>query len=258
MPEQDLQSRTQAHYEEFPFDFMTKEDEARIRELQPVPFRDFIEQNVPKGTTVLEVGCGPGRGTLFMFEQQLDVTAVDLSPRTIEIARRRVPDVKFVLASVLELPFEDETYSVVVSDGVIHHTPDARKAFSELARVCKTGGLMYVGVYRRNRYYYYVYNWLGKPIRWLEKRRLGRWVVYGTMLPIYFLVHLVKSGGKRTWRGAKNFFYDYIITPQATFHTREEIESWGDEEEVNLVSYHEKIGNVHAFVFVKNGVPESR
>ncbi len=251
MLDHELQSRTQDHYESFPFDFMTKEDEERIRELQPAPFRKFIEEKIVPGTSVLEVGCGPGRGTLFMTRYGLQVTAVDLSPGTIEIAERRVPNARFVQASVMGLPFADESYPTVVSDGVIHHTPDARQAFRELARVLESDGLLYVAVYRRKRYYYFVYNWVGIPVRWLEKRTLGKWLIYGTLLPVYYFVHLIKSRGKRTWAGAKNFFYDYIITPQATFHTREEIEDWGSDEGLNLLSYHEKIGNVHAFVFAK-------
>jgi hypothetical protein len=38
-------------------------------------------------------------------------------------------------------------------------------------------------------------------------------LVDSTLPPIYYLVHLVKSRGRRTWHGAKSFFYDYIITP---------------------------------------------
>jgi len=39
---------------------------------------------------------------------------------------------------------------------------------------------------------------------------------------------LAKSGGKRSWVSGKTFFYDYIITPQATGYTREKIAEWGE------------------------------
>jgi hypothetical protein len=64
-------------------------------------------------------------------------------------------------------------------------------------------------------------------------------------------VHLLKSRGQRTWRGARNFFYDYIITPRATFHTREEIVQWGEESGLELLEYDPRVGNVHAFFFRK-------
>ena len=76
-------------------------------------------------------------------------------------------------------------------------------------------------------------------------------LIFGTMLPLYYGVHLLKTRGKRTWHGAKNFFYDYIITPRASFHRREEIEAWGRAAGLDLVTYEPNVGNVHAFVFRK-------
>jgi ubiquinone/menaquinone biosynthesis C-methylase UbiE len=176
---------------------------------------------------------------------------VDISFESLRLARRRAPGCRFVLASNLDLPFPDAAFDAVVSDGVIHHTPDAYRSFCELARILRADGLLYLGVYRRRRYYYYLYTCLGRPMRWLEQSGWGKALIYTTVLPLYYLVHLIKSRGKRTWRGAKNFFYDYIITPQATFHTREEIEAWGALNQLQLIDYDEHVGNVHAFVFRK-------
>ena len=111
---------------------------------------------------------------------------------------------------------------------------------------------MYLAVYRRHRYYYYLYTYLGRPIRWLQKRTWGSVLIHSTLLPLYYAVHLLKSRGKRTWQGAKHFFYDYIITPQATFHTYEEIAGWCQQNDLQIVDYEEHVGNVHAFVLKKN------
>lgn len=246
-----LQQQTQNHYNRAPFDFMTAEDEMNIRQMQPEPFRRFVDAHLNIGDRVIDVGCGPGRGTMFLACEKMDTFSLDLSTQSIALARRRAPASRFVCASNLELPFRDGCFDAVVSDGVIHHTPDPRRSFAENARLVREGGRMYVGVYRRNRYYYYLYTWLGGPIRWLESRGWGRALIYATILPIYYLAHLIKSRGKRTWNGAKNFFYDYIITPQATFHTKEEICAWAGEEGFELVEYDEHVGNVHAFVFRK-------
>ena len=113
---------------------------------------------------------------------------------------------------------------------------------------------MFVAVYNRRGYYYYFYTYLGVPIRWLEQYRIGRIMISASLLPIYYLVHLVKSKGTRTWSGAKNFFYDYIITPRASFHTREEIVSWGNEHYLTLLSYFPGPGNVHTFVLRKKSL----
>lgn len=246
-----LQKLTKAHYNDFPFDFLTEEDERNIEGLQPVPFLRFADSHLKQGMRVVEIGCGPGRATLFMARRGIDLLAVDISLGSLRLARRRGPEAEFVLASNLTLPLPDGVFDAVVSDGVIHHTPDAYRSFCENARILRSGGVMYVGVYRRKRYYYYLYTYLGRPIRWLERRTWGKAFIYATMLPAYYVAHLVKSRGKRTWYGAKSFFYDYIITPQATFHTREEITEWGRSNGLELIEYDKNVGNVHAFVFRK-------
>jgi ubiquinone/menaquinone biosynthesis C-methylase UbiE len=246
-----LQQQTRAHYEDFPFDFLTVEDERNIVNHQPPPFKRFVDAFLAPGSRVAEIGCGPGRGTLFMMQRDVDLLAVDLSPSSLRLARRRAPACQFVQATNLQLPLPDGFFDAVVSDGVIHHTPDAYRSFCENARILRPGGVMYLGVYRRKRYYYYVYTYIGRPIRWLEKRAWGKALIYATLLPIYYAVHFVKSRGKRTWRGVKNFFYDYIITPQASFHTSEEVLEWGRMNSLELMEYEEDVGNVHVFVFVK-------
>jgi SAM-dependent methyltransferase len=254
MDDRQLQGKTKGHYDDFPFDFLTQEDEDNIAALQPAPFLAFAENYLHPHTCTAEIGCGPGRGTLFMQNRGVDLFAIDLSMGSLRLARRRAANTAYVCATNLDLPFKTETFDAVVSDGVIHHTPDPRRSISELARILLPGGFLYLGVYRRNRYYYYVYTWLGRPIRCLEKFKVGSALINCTILPLYYLVHLFKSRGKRTWSGAKNFFYDYIITPQATFHTREEIEAWSREVALELLDYEENVGNVHAFVFKKISV----
>jgi ubiquinone/menaquinone biosynthesis C-methylase UbiE len=151
----------------------------------------------------------------------------------------------------MSLPFCAECFDVVVSDGVIHHTPNARIAFLESIRVLRSGGYLYLGIYNRRRHYYYIYTYAGPPIQWLAGSAAGRAALSMTLIPLYYLVHLAKSRGKRTWEGANNYFYDYIVTPQATFHTRKEITNWGDDLGLDLVKYDPSLGNVHVFVFRK-------
>lgn len=246
-----LQRRTAAHYDAYPFDFLTPEDEASIANMQPRPFLRFIQEHAQAGMKVGEIGCGPGRGTMYLVQNSLDVTALDLSRTSIALARGRAPDVGFVQGSNLDLPFADATFHLVVSDGVIHHTPDAYRAFVENVRVLKPGGHFYLGVYNRRRYYYYIYTYIGSLVRRIESVWLGRIAIYATLFPLYYVVHLLKSRGKRTIRGARNFFYDYVMTPRASFHTREEVAGWAAKSGLDLLTYDPSLGNVHVFVFRK-------
>jgi len=248
---QAMQRGTAAHYETHPFEFMTEDDAARIEVLQPVPFRQFVNRYLRAGDAVADIGCGPGRATVYLIAKGMNVTAIDLTLQSLRLARERGPAARFIQCSNLNLPFADGSFDAVVSDGVIHHTPDPYRALAANARVLRAGGHMYLGVYKRNRYYYYLYTYVGRPVRWLEHRAWGRALVNSTLLPVYYLVHLLKSRGQRTWRGAKSFFYDYIITPRATFHTREEIVQWGEAMGLELLEYDPRVGNVHAFFFRK-------
>jgi len=251
----ELHARTAGHYDAHPFDFLTADDEARIDEWQPRPFRRFVETTLRPGDGIGEIGCGPGRATLYLTRRGFAVSAVDLSAESLLLARGRAPAAAYVRATNLALPFADGAFDAVVSDGVIHHTPDPALAFRENVRTLKPGGHLYLGVYSRRGYYYWLYTYVGVPIRWLGKRMWGRCLVHATLLPLYYAVHLIKSRGRRTWRGARHFFYDYIMTPRASFHSRDEIAAWGDAAGLRLIDYDSYVGNTHVFVFRKNAEP---
>lgn len=245
------QQRTRRHYDGHPFDALTPEDELQPHSVQPRPFIEFCERHLRPPMSVAEIGCGPGRGTMYLAANGADVTAVDISAASLTRARKRAPGAGFVGATILALPFADGRFDLVVSDGVIHHTPDPRAAFAECARILRPGGHLYLGVYNRRRYYYYIYTYAGPPVRWLERSAAGRAALRLTLIPLYYLAHLVKSRGKRTWSGAENFFYDYMITPQASFHTREEVAAWADAFGLKIIKYDASLGNVHVFTFRK-------
>jgi SAM-dependent methyltransferase len=179
----------------------------------------------------------------------MDVYGVDISPTSLQLARARAPAAHYICASNMKLPIRDGAFDAVVSDGVIHHTAAADESFRENARLVAPGGYLYLGVYRRYRYYYYVYTYFGALLRWIANWRLGRYFIFCIFFLPYYAMHLLKSRGKRSWAGARNFFFDYFLTPRATFHTREEVCAWGTAAGLALLAYEPDIGNVHAFVF---------
>ena len=158
-----------------------------------------------------------------------------------------------MVATNLQLPMPDGVFDAVVSDGVIHHTPDPRRAFRENARVLKPGGHLYLGVYNRQGYYYYLYTYVGVPIRWLEKRAWGRSLVHATLLPIYYLVHLrqVPRQAHVARRRAFLLRLHHDAARIVPFEGRDR--DWGRAEGLDLLDYDPAVGNVHAFVFRKRG-----
>jgi 2-polyprenyl-3-methyl-5-hydroxy-6-metoxy-1,4-benzoquinol methylase len=101
-----------------------------------------------KGKLVLDVGCGMGRFAEVATRWGARVVGVDLSLAA-EVAARNLADRDFVAfqADVFNLPFAPESFDVIYSIGVLHHTPDCEAAVKALDRYLKPGGLLVVWLY---------------------------------------------------------------------------------------------------------------
>jgi ubiquinone/menaquinone biosynthesis C-methylase UbiE len=92
---------------------------------------------------VLEVAVGTGLN-LPLYPHDADVTAIDLSPEMLAIARRRATDLGRVLdlreGDAHELPFGNDTFDTVVCTYSLCNIPDIERAVSEMKRVLKSGG----------------------------------------------------------------------------------------------------------------------
>jgi ubiquinone/menaquinone biosynthesis C-methylase UbiE len=95
---------------------------------------------------VLEVGCGRGGFAIWLSKNapQFKITALDFSGAAIEIARETAAAegaaVEFVQGDAQALPFERESFDLVISCECMEHVPDPEKMACELARVLKPGG----------------------------------------------------------------------------------------------------------------------
>lgn len=100
----------------------------------------------------LDDGCGGGRYSLALKKLGCaKVTGVDVSPNSINFARSMNPfkrdEVAFVNASVLDLPFNNEYFDFVFSNGVLHHTYDTEQGLKEIFRVLKKKGRCWLYLY---------------------------------------------------------------------------------------------------------------
>jgi ubiquinone/menaquinone biosynthesis C-methylase UbiE len=99
------------------------------------------------GMLVLDAGCGCGRFSGVAESWGAQMVGVDLSPAGLDAAMQNAPEAGLVQASLLDLPFKDGTFDLAFSVGVLHHTPDPRAAFLEVARTVKVHGELAVWVY---------------------------------------------------------------------------------------------------------------
>ena len=113
-----------------------------------------------KDLAVLEVGCGLGTDGAQFAKAGANYTGIDLTDAAVDLARRRfelfqLPGT-FRVADAERLDFPDNTFDIVYSHGVLHHTPDTAAAVREIHRVLRPGGKAVVMLYHRDSYNYRV------------------------------------------------------------------------------------------------------
>lgn len=108
---------------------------------------------------VLDVGCGSGK----ILEALPEAVGVDLNFKSLRFRRRTNP--RLVNGDILALPFTDKIFGAVICSELLEHLPYDPRAFSELVRVLRPGGLLIVGTPDYGR-------WQWPFIEWWYKRLL--------------------------------------------------------------------------------------
>jgi ubiquinone/menaquinone biosynthesis C-methylase UbiE len=112
------------------------------------------------GVSLLEIGCGMGSDLLQFARGGALCTGIDLTPRSIEITRHRFAlydqKASLMISDSERLPFKSNSFDVVYSNGVLHHTPDTEGAIQEVHRVLRPGGVAKIMLYHRNSLNFWV------------------------------------------------------------------------------------------------------
>jgi ubiquinone/menaquinone biosynthesis C-methylase UbiE len=167
-----------------------------------------------RGKRVLEIGVGAGTDHLQWARAGVDLFGIDLTNAGVEITERHLAmyglksNLKRVDAEIL--PFEDNSFDVVYSWGVIHHSENPQAIVNEIKRVLKPNGV-FIGMFYNRRSLAGIVAWLkfallkGRPWRSIS----------------YVLYHHNESIGTKAYTNAelKNIFKDFStvkITPLIT------------------------------------------
>lgn len=108
--------------------------------------KDVLEQSIDNNTTlkILNVGAATGK-TSEMLGNYGTVTSIEYDKDCCDFTSKRL-GIEIINASVLDLPFADNSFDLVCAFDIIEHVEDDFKAVTEMHRVCKSNGLIYVTV----------------------------------------------------------------------------------------------------------------
>ena len=132
--------------------FFTEYDSFRYR-LESHIHRCLDEIDL-KGKKVLEIGLGQGADSEQLIKRGAIWTGLDLTPESVarvqsRLTLRKLPHQSVTQGSALKIPFEDNSFQIVFSHGVLHHVPDILAAQREIHRVLKPDGELIVMLYSK-------------------------------------------------------------------------------------------------------------
>lgn len=130
---------------EYEMSCWTKDDFDELVIATKAILRDIKGKNIK---TALDVGCGPGYYCKYLHDIGYEVTGVDYSEKTLQVAKKKYPYLNFMQADGYALPFPDQGFDMVISIGALQCVYDYKKFLTESARVAKQA-LIISTLYRR-------------------------------------------------------------------------------------------------------------
>src|SRR2546423_1856847 len=133
-------------------DFYEKFREHRYRTEWHIPL--LVPFSAAKGKKVLEIGTGNGADGVMFALQGANYTGVDLTDAALAATRRHFEALslagRFQQENAEHLSFPDETFDIVYSHGVLHHTPNTTQAINEVWRVLRPEGQAIIMLYHKH------------------------------------------------------------------------------------------------------------
>jgi SAM-dependent methyltransferase len=187
-------------------------------------FARLLNQAIPGNARVVEIGCGTGQMSLYLASADRVVIGADLTRGSLLLgaaaARRFGLDrVQFVETDLHRPGLRAGSFDVVLSSGVLHHTPDPRAAFARIAQLARPGGMIVLGLYN-------AFARLPLRVRRVVARLSAyRWIPFDPVLR--------DRGNEPARREA--WLRDQYQHPEEHRHTLSEVQSWFAENNVEYV-----------------------
>ena len=151
----DVTDEIKAFYEQSPFpNYDDLDSAASLREKASKGiFARLLDEQLPYDAKILEAGCGTGQLSNFLATTWgRAVIGADLCLNSLKLAqefkeKNSIDNAQFVQMNLFKPAFEPESFDVVISNGVLHHTSNPRLAFETISKLVKRGGYIIIGLY---------------------------------------------------------------------------------------------------------------
>ena len=163
-------------YESFASAFDSKMNMYDTRKRMDVVYQELLVEDL-RGKTLLDAGCGTGWFSKIGVERGAKVTSMDLGENLLLEVQKKC-ETNRVVGSILDMPFENNSFDFIVSSEVIEHTPDPHKAIEELARVLKPGGTLVLTT--PNKFWYFSI-WIANKLHIRPYEGLENWMGWHEM-----------------------------------------------------------------------------
>jgi ubiquinone/menaquinone biosynthesis C-methylase UbiE len=131
-------------------------------------YTQLLMSNLSEGSSLLELGCGPGAPTTKTLAERYEVTANDISESCLELAQKNAPSANLILSDMTSLEFPDNSFDAVVAYYSFHHVPRDRyePLLNNIANWLRPGGIFMAAMYPYDTDNLVTDDWHGSTMYW--------------------------------------------------------------------------------------------
>ena len=168
-------------YEETPFPKYNDIDTIQrlIKRAEEGNFVFNLNEQLESGINILEAGCGTGQMSIYLSLNNRNVYATDMSLSSLKLAsefsnKHHINNISFYQMNIFNPIFKNESFDVLISNGVLHHTHDTYEAFKSLLPLVKKDGYIIIGLYHKYGRIWtdirrHIFNLTGNKFRFLDE-----------------------------------------------------------------------------------------
>jgi len=225
---EDVTDAIKAFYEENPFPSYEDLDSSfSLRQkAEKGIFARLLDDQIPHGSRVLELGCGTGQLSNFLgMRWGRSVFATDICLNSLRMGhdfknRNQIPNTAFIQMNLFKPAFKPESFDLVICNGVLHSTSDPYSGFQSILQLVRKGGFLIIGLYN-------TYGRIPTNIRRLVFKLTGNKFKF---LDPRLRDNSISDRRKYIW------FMDQYKNPQESSHTVGEVLRWFDKSGVEFIN----------------------